>query len=527
MKLRERIARYYLGLAAPERKRPEPARIAAIVPAAQGTTQAKQAAATVKNTGLPWQVPPLIAGRQSQAVNVNLFGLSAYNFIWRREYQDVDLTTLNPSDYEAGQLLTILADLSPDVSKAVWNIIRMCGVDLTFQCVDDRGNDDAAGQKLVDKLVKRINAQAGGIDNVIVQLVQSAYVQGGVCMEVAPMVGLHDVDDFYPVNPSTIYFMRDEEQKLVPFQRQYIWGSGVSPFRRMNTETFFYTPIDPAVDDPYGRPPLAAILQVIFFQVEVLTDLRRVIHAQGWPKIDISMVSEILLQHMPPEVRLDTARQTKWVQERLNEIVAAYNAMAPEDAFIHLDYVQVNSDAVASGSKLFDYTALLAAIRGQIISAVKQLPVVMGEHTGSTETYSTIELTIFAHTIDAFRLPVGRMLARALEVSLQLMGHSAVVNPQWAPAQIYDRMSMAMAEGQEMSNESYKRDEGWQDNDAAAKSVTGSQSVARPRSWDLQDQQIAEAKAKAFAGPTSPAKTPANPPSTPNPGKPGSMQPKK
>ncbi len=430
-------------------------------------------------TNDPKVAPPLAGGRQSVPTNWNPLGLSGYHFVVRREYQDLDLSNINIGDYEATQLLEVLADLSPDVSRAVWNVLRVAGSQLTFQVVDKNDEDDLQGQAIVDEVVGRLNITAGGISNLIVQLIMTAYLQGAICMDIAPTAKLDDVEDFFPVNPITIYFMRDENQFPIPYQRQPLfWGSIIAPFRRMNTQLFLYTPIDPYVDDVYGRPPAAPVLQVVFFQTQVLRDLQRVIHSQGWPKIDISVLTDIIMQHMPADIKIDPQQQQDWINARLNEITSAYNNMNPEDAYIHPDYVEVSSDAAKAGESLFNVEGLLRVIRMQLISALKQLPVLMGEHLGSTETYSVIELAIFTQSIEVFRQPVGHMLSRALEVALQLRGHVAVVRPKWAPIQVQSRMAIALADAQEAANQVYYRDQGWITQDTAAIKLTGSNAVS-------------------------------------------------
>lgn len=423
--------------------------------------------------------PPLTGGRQTTPANYSPFGLSTYSFIWRREYQNLDLATLDIGQYEAGQLLSILADLNPDVGKAVWNILRIAGTSLTFQVTTPSGADDKAGQALVDTLAARLNSAAGGISALLVQTLLMAYLQGAVALEVAATEDLQDVEDFYPVNPVSISFQRDVNQAPVPFQRQTMaWGSGVAPYRRLNTELFAYTPIDPYVDDVYGRPPAAPVLQVVFFQVQVLRDLERVLHAQGWPKIDISVLMDVLMNHVPPDVRQDTAKLNRFVADRMSEIAGSYNTMNPEDAFIHPSYVEVSSEAAKAGSNLFDVAGLLQVIRSQIIAALKQLPALMGEHLGSTETYSTVELTIFTASITAFRQPVGHVFAWAMTQSLQLMGHQAVVTPQWEPIETRDPLLVSKTEAQEAAVAAYLRDQGWITQDQASERITGSKAVA-------------------------------------------------
>lgn len=437
--------------------------------------------ATVNKTpqGQVTSAPALAAGRQTQPTNFSAVGLTGYGVIPRRQYQDLDPATFDIQAFDSGQLLVILADLNPDIGRARWNVLRIAGNALTFHVTTVAGKDDVVGQGLVNDLVGRINQTAGGFGAVVTQLLMTAYLQGAVCLDVAPTPALNDIEDLYPVNPSTIWFQRDANQVAVPFQRQSLmWGSGVAPYRRLNTELFTYTPIDPYVDDVYGSAPAAPVLQVVFFQVQVLRDLQRVIHAQGWPKIDLSVLTEIMDRYMPEDVRQDDQLRNNWLRDRMGEVMAAYNGMAPEDAYVHPDYVKVNSDAARAGSNLFDVQSLMQVIRSQIISGLKQLPVLMGEHLGDTETYSTIELRIFAASIDAFRAPVGHLLAWALGVALRLQGYQAAIEPVWEPLAIHDRGKVAIADAQEQANAAYARDQGWISQTQASIAITGSKEVA-------------------------------------------------
>jgi len=422
--------------------------------------------------------PALQGGRQSQPTNVNPFGLGSYAFVWKREYQDLDLSNVDIAQYEAGALLGILADLNPDVSLALWNILRVSGTGLSFKVTTPTGADDRVGQALVDGLQARINLTGGGFSNLVIQLLMTAYLQGAVVLDIAPTEDLDDVEDFFAVNPVTIFFQRDTNQQPVPYQRQQLaWGTGITPFRRMNTQLFSYTPIDPYVDDVYGRSPAAPVLQIVFFQAQLLRDLERVIHAQGWPKIDMSLVMEAVERIVPPDVRADPQAAAEFVQARMSEMVAAYNGMNPEDAYIHPDYVEINSTSATAGQHMFDVSKLLTTIRMQIIAALKQMPALMGEHLGDTETYSTVELTIFAATIDVFRQPVGNALAWAMRVALELLGHQAAVQPVWDEVELVDRLDRAKAESQEMANAVYKRNQGWWTQDQASIAITGSKAV--------------------------------------------------
>ena len=470
--------------------RPVPTvRAPAVVAARRPDTPARQSVpSTSSTTQDPLAPPPMKGGRQTLPTTYNPLGLTQYSFILRREYQSIDLADLQIGEFDAGELLAVLADLNADVSRGLWNVLRTAGTDLTFKVTTLDDKDDPEGDQMIQAWMSRLGKEAGGFAPMVTQLILTAFMQGAISLDIAPTEDLEDLYDVYPVNPSTIYFQRDANQELVPFQRQALWGAlSNAVFRRMNQTLFQYYPIDPYPDEPYGRPPAAAVLQIIFFQMQVLRDLQRVIHTQGWPKIDISIVQEIMERAMPPHIRSDSVKKAQFLTDRMNEVVAAYESMNPEDAYVHADYVVVNSGAASAGRNLFDIQGLLQVIRIQVISALKQLPTIMGEHVGSTETYSTIELTIFSRAIDTFRRPIGKALSQAFVIALQLTGRQCKVAETWSVIEIYDPLTRAKTDAQVAANAVYERDQGFITQDQASMKVTGSKAVGPPPPTPIAD----------------------------------------
>jgi hypothetical protein len=217
-----------------------------------------------------------------------------YNYLPRRRYESYDLSQFENSYLKASQLLSLLPDLSPDVSLAVWNILRLGSSGFEYTVKDSTGQDDETGKELLDSIVNGINIQQGGINNLIIQWLLSGFLQGAVAGEVALTENLQDIDDYYVIDPSTIEFGRDENMKFV------LWHIPPSGARiQLNPEKSWYIPIDPYIDDPYGRPPAAPVLQEVWFDVSVMSDLRKVVHNQGWPRIDIKVIEEVLLLNAP------------------------------------------------------------------------------------------------------------------------------------------------------------------------------------------------------------------------------------
>lgn len=426
---------------------------------------------------------PIEGGRQTQPVNYNPFGLQGWYFIPKRQYALIDTTKLDISQFSAQQLLALLPDLNPDFSKAVWNFLRIAGTSVTFTALTPEQAEDPVGQAMLDDLMVGLNDQFGGIESIIRQLLMTAYLQGACVLDVAPTKDLRDVQDFYVVNPDTIWFERDKEQNLVPFQRQAIWRApGALPYRMMNEETFFYVPVDPFVDDPYGRAPAAPALQIVLGLASVLRDLQKIIHHQGWPRLDFALIWELMEPTIPEEIKRDEVRLNAWMTARINDVKNAYNTIAPEDAFVHMDYVKVNSDNAASGQKLFDVGAIVSVFRGQLIEALKSLPIFHGGagDKGQTETYGTVEYEIYVSSVQALREIAATCLVRALTVGLHIRGRDCLVQSEWEQVRTTQRLSDAQAEAADIENWVNKRDQGWVTQDDASNAITGSDAVDLP-----------------------------------------------
>jgi hypothetical protein len=435
--------------------------------------------------------PPLKGGRQTQPTNVNPLGMLSYSFLPRRQYQNIDLTNLSGSGFHvpAQQLLDMLADISPEVSLALWNTVQLVNTGYSYQVKTKDGKRDLARAKaLLDAIIDGLNKDAGGIDAIIDSWSITAFLQGAVSGELALTEDLQDVQDLYAVQPWSIYFERDNSQNLVPFQQQVMttagvgqaFGVGGTPFKQLNPVTFGYIPIHAAPDDPYGRPPAAPVLQLISFDMQLLKDIRQSVHVNAWGRIDISIVEETLLKNAPNFAQDPTGQKKRdWVTNQVRAFSEAYNQIKPDDAFIHSDAVKVTG--IDSSGKTFQVDAIVRMLERRLIRALKQLPVLMGSNEGTTETHGTVQMDIYAAGIKSLQKSIANLLEKLLAVALQVYGISAKVIWEFEPVRATDRLADAQAEMQESAVAAYQRDQGWITNDEASIKITGSEAVAEPK----------------------------------------------
>ena len=234
--------------------------------------------------------------------------------------------------------LRLLRDIDPQASHAVWNYLRMVnpGHDLrtyVFALDGSETKEEGPAQTYLDVLARRIGQEyGGGLDKVHNVLALSLITTGAVCAEVVPNEDLDDVVDWFPVDPTLIAFRRDAQGDLHMGQR---FRDGT--FVELNPEQVFYSPLDPDTDDPYGRPPLLPALGAVLAKGQMINDLRAVAHNQGYPRLDVTINWEAIINAAPPSLRAAgmESELKDWTEEVLSNIVTDYESLNLDDTFVH------------------------------------------------------------------------------------------------------------------------------------------------------------------------------------------------
>lgn len=451
--------------------------------------------------------------RQTLPSNANVLGNMPWAFLPRRNYQDVDLSTLQSGAMSSQQLIELLADSWPEASQALWNFLRLGTLGWSYEVrTPDGTREDAEGKADLDRIVGRVNAEWGGMDAILEQWFMSTVLQGAAAGETVPNEDVTDVDDIVAVQPWTVYFQRDTEQKYVPYQWQPMLAAGgqnfyqsgtygqtgLTPdyaakapppaslllqnalnhggFRLLNTLTFGYVGLDAPADDPYGRSPFAPVLQLVAWDVQFIKDLRQWSHVNAFGRIDVTVMAEAAIKLMAPNIAANPAERAKYLTQYLTDITSAYNQLNPDDTFVHFDAVQVKGHD--SSGKTFDVDKLIRVLERRIFRALKQLPILMGSNEGTTETWGSIQMKVYAAGIASIQRVVASLAEKLLTVAMRIRGRTSVVKFKFDTLLAADRLSEAQSEAQEIRNAAAKRDQGWITQDDASIEVTGSKAVA-------------------------------------------------
>lgn len=428
--------------------------------------------------------PRLEAGRQvSPSAHVSLWqdGIS-------RRHAGRDTATLNA--------IRIARDFDPQASQAVWNFLRLLnpGHDLKAYVRGGDGSEQEEagnGQVLLDQLARTVsNEYGGGLDQLHDVMALMLLTSGAVAGEVEPNEAGNEVVDWHPVEPALLTFKRVRAddgsmyadgtprtvQQLGQVDQQGIW-------RELPAEQVFYQPLDPDVGDPYGRPPLLAMLQTVIAKAQLLTDLRAVAHNQGFPRLDVKVVWESLLKRAPAEIaeKGDEKALDDWATKMLRQIATDYEALQVDDTFVHYDFVEVKMTEGGGGS--FDFGALEQVLTAQLNSSVKQLPILMGQGDASAQAgaYGGVQWNVQVLGIRALRRHVKRMIERMANVTLRIAGVPAFAKVEYDDLRTTDRLYEAQAETLEGKALEQDVRMGWRTNDQAAEIRAGQKAVADPQ----------------------------------------------
>jgi hypothetical protein len=386
----------------------------------------------------------------------------------------LDERSLTGSNIE--DLMDTFMDAHPDVSFAIWNFLRLAVGDFTvkvYKIGSGKKEQDEAAEEALQILLQRLELpnverfeMSRSIRKVITQLTQAVVTRGAGALELVLTPGNDDVAFFALVDPATVEF-RYEQERFVPYQDD----GKVS----LDIPTFLYEGLDEKIDNPYGRGPLLGAIGMIMFQLQVLNDLKAVIHNQGYPRLDIKIVEEVLLKRMPIAIRNNEKAKSKWLNDKLSEIITMYNNLEPDDTFVHYDSMEIGTvGGGKGGGAMIDPEKIFSVIDSLIMAGLKTVSTILGRRTsGNTESFAKLEIKLYMKGVEAIQEVVERIMSRALTLALNIQGKQGFVEFRFKAVEIRTELEQAQFEQIHLMNQQFKRDQGWIDQTEAAMNAVG------------------------------------------------------
>lgn len=371
------------------------------------------------------------------------------------EWRNLSLDSQSLDRMAPADLLNRLANLSPDLSRALWDFLRMTNPGHKVVCYGADGKAmDKRAQASVDAFVSRLNARYGSIDVVIHRLFLNAFLRGGFFAEVVFGSGGQAIDIATP-DSRYLYFERDLDPDYGLIWRPFQWQAGIK--RYLDVPTVRYVPVDPLPGSPYGRAPAQPALFTILFTMGLLRDLRRVVAQQGYPRLDIAMDLDQLLKKMPQEAKASIKEQDVWLRDMQTQISQHYACLQPEDAYIHTSDITMNRPlGTVDSSSLGAVDGLIAALDRMAVRALKSMPLLFGISDGVSEANANRQWEVHIAGLKALQHLAEGLLAYFCTLALQAEGLQATAEWRFSEVRASEELRDAQTENQKLRNVALK-----------------------------------------------------------------------
>lgn len=377
-----------------------------------------------------------VGGRLTLDNNLQVFGSTPiilppvdYESGWRT----LQLDTKSLDRISPAKLIEYLANLSPEMSRALWDFLRQCNPGHTIlgysvASASSSNPDQSAtkqpdvrAQAALDAFLDRLRAQHGALDVVIGRLFIAAFLRGAFLAELVLDDAGRVALDLATPDPATIRFRRFNDPVLGAVWQpgQWQWGG----FVPLDRPTIIYIPIDPFPGSPYGRSPAAPGVFPALFLLGLLHDLRRVVAQQGWPRLDVSIDLEKLKLGMPASVASDPTKFKRWVDDTIREVETIFADLPPDAAFVHINAVEVHRPVGAvDSSSLAAVDGIIGALERMLARALKTMPLLLGIAEGTAESQANRQAEAHYQSIRAFQHLAEQLLEQLFTLMLRAEG---------------------------------------------------------------------------------------------------------
>ena len=433
--------------------------------------------ATQKALSAPTRAIAGMGGRLSQDTLTTALSLRTPVLVapndFEAEWRTLNLDSTSLSRQSPTKLMEMLADLSPEVSRALWDFLRQCNAGWTCEVFRPGGETpDERARAVLTAFLDRLDDLYGSVDVVFNRLFFAAFLRGAFFAELVLDEAGREAVDLATPDPMTVRFRRVGDPVRGQVWQMGQWQGGT--FTVFDRPTIRYAPVDPFPGSPYGRPLAAPALFASLFLLGLLHDLRRVVAQQGYPRLDVEIILERLKELMPANLEHDAAAQEAWVAAVVAEVSGVYEGLEPDDAYVHLDVTKINRPVGAvDSSSLGAIDGLIEGLERMAVRALKSVPFLMGTVESTTETQSNRQWEAHLQSIKSVQHICESMLERLFGLALQAQGITAVVQLRFAENRASEALRDQQARQLRNQNIAYEYQMGWIGQDEAAQEAVG------------------------------------------------------
>lgn len=356
-----------------------------------------------------------------------------------REHLD-DIFTSRQAD-NSQTVMRNLMQHDPDVSGAVNGYLTLADTQMVswVETIDGEVDEDKSRelQQLITKLSFQTDYTLGfqlrqGIYRQAEELRYMLIMRGALGAElVFDKGGLPD--SIRNVDMASIRWTETKPGQFKPGQVV----AGVSDPVPIDTPAFFvaFYRRDPL--QVYTYSPFVSVINTVAARQQVINDLYRIMRVNGYPRIEIKVMEEILLKNMPITLKApgnEVARQ-EWLTAQYATIQGAFDGVAVDQSLVHSDAIEMKmlNDKVPGAA--INVEPIINVLNSQNQAALKSMSTILGRGSSGVNTGS-VEARLAALYADQLNEPIGDLFSRMFSFILHQNGYAGFARCIFEPAEL-------------------------------------------------------------------------------------------
>ena len=322
-------------------------------------------------------------------------------------------------------LLTELFRHDPDVSSSVFAfaaISASSNMIVKAYDLDGQLNTDgmALAQKIMDKLFTTYDYTLGydsrpSLKQFLDDLRYSTLLRGALAFELV-LDKQYAPDKLRIVDMSTIEWNEAKPGEFKPQQRP---AGGGNPIK-LDIPTFFTSMFHQNPADVYAYSPFVSVINTVAARTSVINELYRIMQVTGYPRLDVTVLEDLIMQSAPANLRADPAARQNFVDAQLASIRTTFSNIRSDQAFVHTNGVEAKMINDKNPGAAIQIKEVIETLDAQNQAALKTMPSVVGKGTNAN-TAST-ESRLFAMNCDSLNGTIAAPLSSALTLAARIAG---------------------------------------------------------------------------------------------------------
>lgn len=327
---------------------------------------------------------------------------------------------------DSRQLMKQLFVHDPDISAAVNAYLTVANTDPIFVVKDVDGLIDREGQKTLNVVLQALTTQFDykqgfqfkqAVRAISENMRYMVLMRGAVAAEL--IFNKQQLPyEVRQVDPATLEWFEKQPGMYKPQQAP----TGSNDKISLDIPSFFISFYRRDPTSIYSNSPFVSAINTVAARQQVINDLYRIMRFTGYPRIEVTVVEEVLTKRAPANIQADPSQLSQWVNDQMTNIRNTLSNLRADQAFVHTDSVTATILNDKQPGASMNITAVVEALNAQNQAGLRSMATILGRGETGVNTAS-VEARIFSMNAEEINEPVGEIWSQMMTMAVRLLGH--------------------------------------------------------------------------------------------------------